>query len=154
MYRHILTLIDCTDESRRLAQAVADYFALQTLCKVTVAACVSATPDGAPAEVRTKKVEHAEEALQGAYDILLRSGIMARRRLVLEGDDFAASVAAAADNPDQGYDLIVLGTHHARVEEFEPPCRGSIADAVIRRAPVPVLVLPTGPGAPHVAKPW
>jgi len=144
MHCQILVLIDCSEESRRLAAAVAAQFGAHNLCRVTLAANISPSPSP---EIRGKKVRHAQEALESIYDILLGSGIMARRRLVLESSDPVTGLRAeidAAKAAERGYDFIVLGAHHARIEEFDAPCRGSLADQVIRRSPVPVLVLPLG----------
>lgn len=143
MYRQVLALIDCSEESRRLAAAITAHFGHTTLCRVTLAASIGPSPSP---EIREKKVRHAQEALESVYDILLGSGMMARRRVVLESADPVSGVMAEVEKAKEGerdYDLIVLGTHQARTEEFEAPCRGSLADRIILRSPLPVLVLPT-----------
>jgi hypothetical protein len=103
MYRHILALVDCTEEARRAADQIARHFAFVPACRVTLAATVSASP--AP-EIRAKRVQHARGALEAIGDILLNHGIYTTRR-VLEGSDPAAALAEESRAPAQVYDLIV-----------------------------------------------
>ena len=138
MYRHVLALIDCTDDARREALEIVRQFAPEPTIRVTVAAAVTPTDDP---ELRRKKQEHARGALRGIGDLLSAEGIYARQRVV-EGADAVEAVLAEVARPFECYDLIVLGAHQARVEMDESPCAGSLADRLARRAAVPVLILP------------
>lgn len=143
MYRHVLTLIDCTDEARRTAQAIARRFGPMETCRITLVAAMTPTPEGAEA-IREKKVRHAQEALKGVGDILRGYGIPTRKRIV-EGNDFAEAVAEESRDTVLPYDLIVLGAYQARPEDDELPCRGSLVDQISQRVSLPVMVVPTPP---------
>ena len=141
MYRHILALIDCTDDARTEAIQIARQFASEPTTRITIAANVTPTDDPA---LRRKKQEHARGALHAIGDLLTGEGMYARKR-VLEAEDAVDAVLAEASRPQECYDLIVLGAHQARPEMDEMPCRGSLADRLALRASVPVMVLPSRP---------
>jgi|GEM_PF-5580803 Universal stress protein UspA and related nucleotide-binding proteins len=138
MYRHILALIDCSDDARREALQIVRQFASEPTIRITIAA--SMTPAPSP-EIRQKKVEHAQSALRTIGDLILREGIYTRRRL-LEAEDVVDAVLAEVAKRSEGYDLIVLGAHQTQVEFDDQPCRGSLADRIAQRSPLPVMILP------------
>lgn len=78
----------------------------------------------------------AHEALDAAARGLAGDGIAARA-ITVESADPSDAIASAAR--DEGVDLIAMTTHGRRgVSRF---AHGSTADAVVRRAPVPVLLV-------------
>jgi nucleotide-binding universal stress UspA family protein len=86
---------------------------------------------GADAEIR-----RAEEALEvWRSDAESRAALPVRAR-VLAGDP-AGELARAAR--EEGFDLLVVGTHGR--SGFSRLLLGSVAERVLRRAPVPVLVM-------------
>src|SRR6476661_3131390 len=110
MYQHLLVPIDCTDDSRHLAQRVARFAAPLIPCRVTLTAAVTPTEDG---DLRNKRRRHANDALRSLQQLLVQEGIWSRS-CVLEGADHAVTVAAEANNASERYDLIVLGTYQTR----------------------------------------
>ena len=141
MYSHVLTWIDCSNESRRVAAAVARHFTPVTNCKVTLVAVIS--PSQTVAE-RTKKLDHAREALHQTSEILHAKGVFSWRKVV-EGKDPIIAVAEESRQTENPYDLIVVGAHQTRIEDVEPPCVGSQADRLAQRVTLPLLVVPEGP---------
>jgi nucleotide-binding universal stress UspA family protein len=89
------------------------------------------TRAGTAAQVRV----FAEEHVQRAVHVVVEEG--------LPGD---ALVRMAAD-----FDLIVVGTH--RRHGAQRWWLGSVAEAVVRRSPRPVLVVPAGAGVPDARRP-
>jgi nucleotide-binding universal stress UspA family protein len=138
MYRHILVPIDCTDDARRAVMQIIHYFANEHIVKVTLAASVTPTDDS---KLRDKRIAHAEEALKAAGNILARYGVYTRR-IVVEGEDHAAALAEYAADELCVFDVVVLGAYQARTEEFDMPCRGSLADRLSQLSPIPVMILP------------
>jgi nucleotide-binding universal stress UspA family protein len=136
MYQHVLVPIDCTDGSRHLAQSLIRFMAFP--CRITLAATITPTPDR---ELQAKRQRHANDALRSVQQLLLEGGIWTRSCLV-EGSDTAMALATEAKNTAERYDMIVLGTHQTRTEDFEAPCKGSFSDQLCARTHLPVLVLP------------
>jgi nucleotide-binding universal stress UspA family protein len=98
MYRHLLVPVDCTDDSRQLAHALARFATPLIPCRVTLAAAVPPTDD---AELQRKRRRHAADALRTLSQQLLGEGIWTQCRIV-EGSDHAAAVAAEATNRRSG----------------------------------------------------
>ena len=71
-----------------------------------------------------------------AQELALARGVAAESR-VLEGDPSEALVAAAVQ---EQVDLIILGSHGRR--GIQRLLLGSVAETVVRKAPIPVLVVP------------
>ncbi|MDX1932104.1 MAG: hypothetical protein SFU56_05835 [Capsulimonadales bacterium] len=132
IYHHALVPVDCTEECRRSAETVAEFFTPHQNCMVTLAATIS--PSNTPEE-RQKKVLHAEGALANIATIFQRYGIYARRTIVEGRDPYAALQAKMlAVYRDEPMDLVVLTMRHTRTEDDEAPCLGSFADRMARRA--------------------
>ncbi len=64
----------------------------------------------------------------------------------MDEGDLAAAANQEAQRTDAVYDLILLGTHQTRQEDFDLPCAGSLADRICANTTVPVLILPTRRG--------
>jgi nucleotide-binding universal stress UspA family protein len=143
IYRHALVPVDCTEECRRSAEALAEFFAPHQNCMVTLAATIS--PSQTPEE-RQKRVAHAESALAAIAAVFQRYGIYARRA-VLEGSDPYVALQAKIHSVyrDEPMDLVVLTLRHTRNEEDVSPCLGSFADRIARRvapAGLQTIILP------------
>lgn len=141
MFHHIFSLVDCTPESQRLALHLVQLAYPMSSCQVTLAAAVTPTTDP---ELRTKRRQHAEDALMQLHDQMKNYGVWAHVK-VIEGEDHAAAFVEAAKEarPNTLYDLIVLGTHQTLPEDPEEPCIGSLADRIARRTDLPMLILPS-----------
>jgi nucleotide-binding universal stress UspA family protein len=88
----------------------------------------------------------AETIADRAVALALARGIAAESR-VLEGDPSEALVAAAVQ---EQADLIVLGSHGRR--GMQRLLLGSVAETVVRTAPLPVLVVPVSVAVGVTAK--
>jgi nucleotide-binding universal stress UspA family protein len=94
---------------------------------------------------------HAREALRparhyldGVVASLHGAGVVLNTRALTAGDDIAAGITSAAHTEDAA--LIMLATHgRTGVRRL---VMGSVADAVIRSATLPVLVVRARPGTP------
>lgn len=139
MFSHLLVPIDCTDDTRRLAEHLTRFVIPLVPSKLTLAAVVTPTDDPV---LRGKRRRHAEAALLTLHTMLLNHGVWARTR-VLENEDHAAAYAIEGARDEEKYDLLLLGTHQTRPEDLEAPCRGSFADQLCQRTHLPVLVLPS-----------
>jgi nucleotide-binding universal stress UspA family protein len=90
------------------------------------------------ADVLTLVRQGGERVLAGAKDVAASAGVEAETRFLDEpGRRLGESIAKEAN--DWPADLIVLGTHGRR--GVERMLLGSGAEQIIRRAPVPVLVI-------------
>jgi nucleotide-binding universal stress UspA family protein len=113
----------------------------------------SATAE-APAYFTADQIDTLEaERKQGRAATAARARVFAEeqvrravRVVVEEGPPEDALVRMAAD-----FDLIVVGTH--RRHGARRWWLGSVAEAVVRRSPRPVLVVPAGAGVPDVRRP-
>lgn len=95
-------------------------------------------PDGVivlTAEMASHMISAAEAALKKEIEPYAARGIVVRT--ILEQGDPREGVLAAAKK--SGADLIVLGTHGRR--GLARALLGSVAEAVVRTAPVPVLTV-------------
>jgi hypothetical protein len=132
VYHHALVPIDCTEECRRSAETVAEFFTPHQNCMVTLAATIS--PSQTPEE-KQKRVAHAEGALAAVAAVFQRYGIYCRRAIVEGNDPFAALQAKMLSvHKDEPMDLVVLTLRHTRTENEEEPCLGTFADRIARRA--------------------
>jgi hypothetical protein len=61
----------------------------------------------------------------------------------VENGDLATAVTLESRRPGDAFDLILLGTHHTRQEDYDQPCIGSIADRIAGKVKQPILILPT-----------
>lgn len=142
--RHILLTTDLSDESMHPCQPVAD-FARATGARLTllnVVEDVRVAPHGAPlappiAPFDTEKQkEQAREALEAlreklGTDLEVSVDVVADQKI-------AQAVATYADEHD--VDLIALSTHGRT--GFRHLALGSVAEAILRHAKVPVLSFP------------
>ena len=142
MYRHVLIPVDCSPESRRAASELARFLVPLVPCRVTL---IAATSPARSEDERRGKARHASEAVRAIRDIFAESGVYTTKRIAegVEDGDLAAAANQEAQRTDAVYDLILLGTHQTRQEEFDLPCAGSLADRICANATVPVLILPT-----------
>jgi nucleotide-binding universal stress UspA family protein len=139
MYQHALVPVDCSEDARHAALDIVSYLDAMTYCQVTLVATISKSPD---AEIRDKKVKHAQEALEGLHGFLHNNyGVFTRCR-ILETSDPAAAIAKAATQSETPCDVIVMSTYQTRTEFDDSPCQGSLVDRVSQRATIPVVVLP------------
>jgi nucleotide-binding universal stress UspA family protein len=141
MFHHIFSLVDCTPESHKLAMHLVQLAYPMSSCRVTLAAAVTPTDDP---ELRLKRRQHAEEALQRLHGEMKQYGVWTQAKVV-EGEDHAAAFveAARAARPNTLFDLIVLGTHQTLPEDPDEPCIGSLADRIARRTDLPIMILPS-----------
>jgi nucleotide-binding universal stress UspA family protein len=139
MYRHLLVPIDCSDDSRRLMVTLARFATPHIPCKVTLVASVTPTDDEG---LRKARLNHALTALHGLHDILHQYGVWSRTR-VLESEDHIGAISEEATDTREQYDLLVLGTHQTRIEDWDAPCQSSFADRLSQRSHLPVMVLPS-----------
>jgi len=113
----------------------------------------SSTPE-APAyftadQIETLEAEREQSRAGTANQVRVFAGEHVRRAVhvvVEEGPPEDALLRMAA-----GFDLIVVGTH--RRHGARRWWLGSVAEAVVRRSPRPVLVVPAGAGVPQARRP-
>lgn len=130
----VRTILFATDFSPQSDRA---YRFARALARDTGARLVAVHVIAPPPFVTYREVERATEAADGYRDELeARLRALSADCQLREGDP-AAEILAAAD--EVGSDVIVMGTHGrtgmARV------LLGSVAEAVLRRAPCPVLTV-------------
>jgi nucleotide-binding universal stress UspA family protein len=141
--RHILILSDLSPESLRptapITELAAELGARVTL--LSVVQDVRIAPHGAPLAPKIsspdvdREVKHAELALDEQSASL--SGVDAKTAVV-RGDSVPDSVVDYAQNNE--VDLIALSTHGRT--GFRHLALGSVAEAIIRHATVPVVTYP------------
>jgi len=143
-YQHVLVPVDCSPNTPLMMEALARFIGSQP-CRVTLAAAVSAAPTP---EIREKRRQHAQEALDRARWILREYGIYPQLRIAegsSDGCDPAETFARIADGtPMDRYDVVLLGTHQTQIEEYDYdlPCRGSFADRLCRQLRLPAVIIP------------
>jgi nucleotide-binding universal stress UspA family protein len=139
------------DEASASALKMAGVLASTTAADITVVH--SSTPE-APAYFTAEQIETLEaEREQSRADTVARVRDFAEehvrravRVVVEEGPPEDALVRMAAE-----FDLIVVGTH--RRHGARRWWLGSVAEAVVRRSPRPVLVVPAGAGVSEARRP-
>lgn len=92
----------------------------------------------------TEMVDEAKAVLKKVESRLTQSGIPGEARMIDSGSvgkSIAAEIKDAVQ--DLGIDLVVMGTHGRR--GFQRLMLGSVAEAFVRRSPVPVLLIPVHP---------
>lgn len=85
----------------------------------------------------------AQHALDSTAARLARAGVAYTTR-ILEGDPVSKVVV---DESKNGFDLIAIGSRGLGMDEGDQRYLGSVAERVIRRSGLPVLVFPNGPGS-------
>ncbi len=142
-FRHILLTTDLSDDARR-AYGVASDLAREHGAKITLLHVVEAAraiPHGAPfaPPMPAPGVETlVDDAKAELRDIAASiSGVTVETDAVIAGE---VAVAIDAEADSRGCDLIVLSTHgRSGVRRL---VLGSVAEAVLRHAHVPVLAIP------------
>ncbi|MDA8383847.1 MAG: universal stress protein [Betaproteobacteria bacterium] len=147
MYRRILVAIDGSETSREaLREALklaAESPALLRLVHVVDETLVNWDEGGWMADPRVQEALHAagKAIVEGAVEQARQAGIEPETALV---ETVARRVGAviAEEAARWAADLIVIGTHGRR--GIDRLLLGSVAEAVIRTAPVPVLLIRSG----------
>ncbi|HET9947809.1 MAG TPA: universal stress protein [Longimicrobiales bacterium] len=142
--QHILVATDLSPEGKRCWKPVVDLARL-TGARITllhVVEAFAAIPHGAPTappiEPPTgREVAEARERIE-AERAELGEGVEARTDVVAGGGDTAELITEYAREHDA--DLIAVGTHGRT--GFRHLMLGSVAEGVVRRSSVPVLVFP------------
>jgi nucleotide-binding universal stress UspA family protein len=143
-YRHILLPLDFSEEARRTLPVALD-LAAGSGAKVTllhVVPDVQLTPHGAPfappldGTTTAAEVEAARKHLEQHRGML--AGVREVAAQVLTSNDPARTITEMANT--EGCDLILISTHGRT--GFRRFMLGSVAEAVVRRAEVPVLCIP------------
>lgn len=145
MYRHVLIPVDCSPDGRRAASDLAQFLAPLVPCRATL---LAATSPARSEEESREKARHAREAVRAIADIFAESGVYTTQRIAQGVDEGDLAVAANRESQRTAavYDLILLGTHQTRQEEFDLPYMGSLADRICANVTIPVLILPTRRG--------
>lgn len=141
---HIVVGTDLSPEGLTCCTPVAD-FAREVGARVTllhVVATVSAIPHGAPLAPPVEEpgvaddIDEAQKALE-THGTTFQDGLDVTP-VVVTGRDVAQTIVDYAK--EHGADLIAVATHgHTG---FRHLVLGSVAEGVVRRSPLPVLVLP------------
>ncbi len=138
MFRDIVVPLDGSELSREAVAPLAAALAGDTRLHLLTIVRANATEEEAHA---------AGDWLAGRAAALQQRGLVALTRVV-HHDSAAEGIGAYAEHNDCG--LIVMSTHGAGgLREW---MLGSVTDQVIRRGPVPVLVVPTPGRARKLAK--
>jgi nucleotide-binding universal stress UspA family protein len=140
--KHLLVPVDFSEPSSR-AVDYAMALARETRAKVTLLHAfelpIVGFPDGAlvaSAEIASRLVSSAQSALSAELEKRKKEGGVVVDSVLKQSDPRDAIVSAAKE---LGADLIVMGTHGRR--GFARALLGSVAESVLRTAPVPVLVV-------------
>jgi nucleotide-binding universal stress UspA family protein len=136
MYRHILVSVDCSDESRRVAERLAAIVCPNPVCQVTLV--TTYTPASDPV-IQAHNLQHARAAAKEISDVLFDYGVIAWRRVL--GAKNPAQAIAEESQRDLQYDLIVVGTHQARPEIDGEFCHAPLAAQISERTNIPVMIL-------------
>jgi nucleotide-binding universal stress UspA family protein len=140
MYKHILVPLDGSEPSTAvLAEALKFAKASgATLRLVHVCEPLSYVVAEGPIDLAAAVRREGERLLDEAREKARSAGVPAEAALIDAGDQrVAAAIADAASR--SGADLIMMGTHGRR--GVEHLMVGSVAEGVIRRATVPVLLV-------------
>lgn len=148
MYTHILVAVDDSDTSNRaLAEAIGlakDQGAILRIVYVLdrVALLGAAQIADAAESERTWR-EIGEDILQRALGGAQQRGVNAEIRL-LETEDVEDRVACAVTTEAKswGADLLIAGTHGR--DGLKHLLMGSVAEGIVRHAPVPVMLVRGG----------
>lgn len=142
MYSSILVP---TDGSQEMAAVIDQAVELATLCGSTVhflhvvdERAYHSVPDEARGQVRETLRDDAESFTKTAAEQALEAGLDAVRE-VRWGDPAPGILSYAAEN---GIELVVMGTHGRT--GYERYLLGSVAEKVVRMAPMPVLAIAVG----------
>lgn len=134
-----------TDGSQEMATVVDQGIELARLCRATVHTlhvvderADLTVPDEARDQVRGTLEEDGQTATKAVAARAVDAGLDVSRE-VRWGDPSAAILANAIENE---VDLIVMGTHGRT--GYERYLLGSVAEKVVRIAPIPVLVVAVG----------
>ncbi len=144
MFHRILVPIDGSDAARHaLERAIAlardQGAALRIIHVVDIGPIYWAAPAGVDAAaVEQALLQAGQELVAAGADQARRAGVPVETA-VRETDDRRISDVIVDEARQQGADLIVMGTHgrHGLARLF----LGSVADGVVRSAPVPVMLV-------------
>lgn len=101
--------------------------------------------DSAVADKHNAYLRHqADQFILKAAAVFAGQGIQVQQR-ILTGTPISAVIATEAD--EGGYDLVALGSRGMGMAENAENYLGSVAERVIRRVTVPVLVIPLKGGS-------
>ncbi|MFM7320271.1 MAG: universal stress protein [Armatimonadota bacterium] len=148
MFERILFPTDGSEAALDAADLLARSLKSSPATRVTVLV-VTAPTDPESSDLSPDLVEHrnaslrrtAQRALDATAARLARGGIAYATR-ILEGDPVSKVIA---DESRHGYDLIAIGSRGMGMSEEDHHYLGSVAERVIRRAGLPVLVFPSTP---------
>lgn len=142
MYESILVP---TDGSQEMSAVVNQAIELASLCDSTLHVlhvvderAYHSVPEEAREQVRETLSEDAESFTKSAAERAIAAGLEVVRE-VRWGDPAPAILSYAAEN---GIELVVMGTHGRT--GYERYLLGSVAEKVVRMAPMPVLAIAVG----------
>lgn len=134
-----------TDGNQEMAPVINQAVELASLCDATVhilhvvdERAYHAVPDEARDQVRETLSEDADSFTKSAANRAIEAGLEVVRE-VRWGDPAPAILSYAAEND---LELIVMGTHGRT--GYERYLLGSVAEKVVRMAPMPVLAIAVG----------
>jgi nucleotide-binding universal stress UspA family protein len=140
MYKRILVPVDGTPQSTAALQEALKFAGAcgSALRLVYVCEALSYTLAEGPIDLADAVRRQGQQVLDEAVAKAREAGVSAERALIEAGDQRVAAVIAE-EAVRSGSDLIMMGTHGRR--GFEHFMLGSVAEGVLRRATVPVLLL-------------
>lgn len=152
MYQRVLVAIDGSPTSQlALLEAARLAPAHARVCVLTVISPPAGAdrPEQAASDseqLRSHAFKTSKDILERARQLLLHQGIEAQLQLLestIAGDGRIADllIETATRWPA---DVLVLGSHGQRGRQ--PILMGRLTETLIRRSPVPLLVVPAGPG--------
>lgn len=141
MYQRMLAAVDGSEASL-LALQEASKLAREVRARLRLVHVVDVMPHGvavaAPEELGQAIRNEGNDILKAAADLVQAAGVEAET-VLLEADWRHFGRAIVEEAKDWQADLIVMGTHgHTALVQL---VLGSVAEGVIRRAPVPVLLV-------------
>jgi nucleotide-binding universal stress UspA family protein len=151
MFERILFPTDGSAAALAAADQLAGLLKNKPDTRVTIAVVISPTrPDASDIEpdiiVRQNAAmrRSGQKAVDATAARLSRHGIPHTTRII-EGDPVSKAIVHEAHS---GYDLIAIGSRGMSMDEEDHHYIGSVAERVIRRSGLPVLVFPSRPGQP------
>jgi nucleotide-binding universal stress UspA family protein len=148
MFERILFPTDGSEAALSAADQLAACLKGSAMSRVTVLVVTAPTDpdlsDLSPDLVERRNAglrRRAQRALDATAARLARQGVAYTTR-ILEGDPVSKSIAEEARH---GYDLIAIGSRGMGMAEEDQHYLGSVAERVIRRTTLPILVFPSIP---------
>jgi nucleotide-binding universal stress UspA family protein len=151
MFKRILFPTDGSAAALAAADQLAELLRSNHDTRVTIAVVIAPTnPDASDIEPDIIVRQNAamrrtgQRAVDSSAARLARAGVPHTTR-ILEGDPVSKAIVREAQ---AGYDLIAIGSRGMSMDEEDHHYIGSVAERVIRRSGLPVLVFPSRPTPP------